>query len=260
MENVELPLNVEYPSNDNNLASRARIGEQLSKLDLHDPFTINSKAPKSHSILKGAYCLDVRYKSSDSIYNFDDMNLTDEWQLEVYLYALGVLLKHNLKSVVDIGCGSGYKLVTYLRNFNTIGYEVEKNIDLLKKRYPDKDWRISTFSDPIDTDVIICADVIEHLVEPDILLAYLIDQKFKFLILSTPDRNLVYPPQSIYRKGPPKNKAHVREWNSEEFLQYVSSFFNIIDHKITNLRQSTQTIICNKKKLLIRRINTIICV
>lgn len=79
--------------------------------------------------------------------------------------------------------------------------------------------------------MIICSDVIEHLVDPDILLSFLEKSNFKFLILSTPERDSVQMKQrGLLWDGPPVNEAHVREWNFEEFEQYISYKFKIIDH------------------------------
>ena len=97
----------------------------------------------------------------------------------------------------------------------------------------------------ITTDVIVCSDVIEHLVDPDELLDYIKAISYKYLILSTPDRDLVYKPSDEGCNGPPANEAHVREWNYQEFDEYISMHFNVIDHRVTNLGQCTQMIICS---------------
>ncbi len=61
---------------------------------------------------------------------------------------------------------------------------------------------------------IVCSDVIEHVANPDELLASLKSIKgTKYYIISTPDRGLI--PQKQY--GPPLNKTHMREWNFKEF-------------------------------------------
>lgn len=154
--------------------------------------------------------------------------------------------KNNFKSVVDIGCGSAYKLVTYLGEYETLGLELPVNVELLRNKYPDKAWMVSDFSltPDIKTDVIICSDVIEHLVDPDELLDYIKKISYKYLILSTPDRDLVYESSEEGYYGPPRNKAHVREWNFNEFAEYISRHFNVVDHRVNNLGQATQMIVC----------------
>jgi hypothetical protein len=80
------------------------------------------------------------------------------------------------------------------------------------------------------------------------LLNYLCVQNFEVLIISTPDRELVYKQEKDkkFLSGPPRNKAHVREWNFVEFEKYIGSKFDIIKHEITNLEQGAQMIICRR--------------
>jgi hypothetical protein len=40
--------------------------------------------------------------------------------------------------------------------------------------------------------------------------------------------------------GPPGNRAHVREWAFDEFAQYIGRRFQLLDHFISNIAQSTQ--------------------
>ena len=62
----------------------------------------------------------------------------------------------------------------------------------------------------------VSADVIEHLVHPEHLLASLREalQWAPLLIVSTPERDLA---RGIVDFGPPGNPCHVREWNLAEF-------------------------------------------
>ena len=198
--------------------------------------------------MKKNYCIDDLYKARTQYHHFEDV-FDDEWQLEVYLHALGLMKKYNYNSVADIGCGSGYKLATYLGEYETIGLELPENIERLRKKYPDKIWEVSNFSvkSNINTDVVICSDVIEHLVDPDELLDYIKSMSYKYLVLSTPDRELVYEPGQQGWDGPPRNLAHVREWNYGEFGDYISRHFNIVDQRVTNLEQATQLVICTPK-------------
>ncbi len=195
------------------------------------------------------YCINPLYRGWKNYHHFDDSPFEDEWQLEVYLHALGLMKKHGLRSVVDIGCGSGYKLVTYLGDYDTLGLELPVNVEKLQAKYPDKRWAVSDFSNKPDivTDVVVCSDVIEHLVDPDELLNFIQGISFQYLVLSTPDRGLLYKPWQWRYYGPPKNRAHIREWTFKEFVHYLSSHFNVIDHRVTNLGQRTQMAICTPK-------------
>jgi len=195
------------------------------------------------------YCIRNSYRARNRYVHYNDLALEDEWQLEVYLHALGLMTKHNLQTIVDIGCGSAYKLMTYLSDYNTLGLEVPANVQVLQEKYPDRKWQISDFKvhSSITTDVMICSDVIEHLVDPDELLEFIKGISYQYLILSTPDRNLIYRPWKKGYWGPPNNKAHQREWTFDEFRKYISAHFDVIDHRVTNLHQWTQMVICKPK-------------
>lgn len=176
----------------------------------------------------------------------DTRESKDEWQLEIYLHALGLMKKHNLSSVLDIGCGSGYKLITYLGEYETIGTELSPAYETLLERYPDRKWVKSDFEMgwELKADVIICSDVIEHLPDPDMLCNFINDTSYKYVVFSTPDRDLRYRFGMKGYWGPPGNVGHVREWNSKEFRTYLSRFFDVVDSRVTNLNQWTQMAIC----------------
>ena len=93
------------------------------------------------------YLLPKSYTINGNNTHFDDTKLTEQYQKEVYALARNILrkvaaLKTNSGrklTVIDIGCGSGWKLVNYLsREFETIGIETEPAISFLREKYPDK--------------------------------------------------------------------------------------------------------------------------
>lgn len=190
------------------------------------------------------YALPAAYRSRTEYCHHDDLPLRDEWQLEVYLHALGLLKKHGLRGpVVDVGCGSGYKLATYLGEYPTVGLELPENVPELRLRYPWKRWEVCDLSGPppvAEASVVVCADVIEHLVDPDELLAYLGRIRWRYLVLSSPARELLRGDPL----GPPVNPAHVREWTTRELRAYVGGAFPVVDHRVVNLAQATQMLVC----------------
>lgn len=182
------------------------------------------------------------YISNNNPTHHNDIPWKDEAQREVYEFCKKFMEDNNFKSVIDVGCGSGYKLIKYLNNFNTIGIETEPCYSYLKKTYPNSKWLLSgeeeksfiEYNDIKNSDVIICSDVIEHIVDPDILVDYLISLNAKYYIISTPCRfMLCHHPRhahiyNISWKGPPSNTGHVREWTMNEFKDYLNDKFNIL--------------------------------
>lgn len=148
--------------------------------------------------------------------------------------------------VLDLGCGSGYKLVHVLGKFRSIGIEIDPTYSWLKEKYPDRSWLLYDEVDPasLSADLIICSDVIEHLENPDDLLDFLEAISFQTLIISTPERDRVAGKKDY---GPPANPAHYREWNEAEFRNFLRERFVIREHKIFNDKSVTQVVICEKK-------------
>jgi 2-polyprenyl-3-methyl-5-hydroxy-6-metoxy-1,4-benzoquinol methylase len=184
------------------------------------------------------YYIKENYTARLNNKDFDDTKLTDEWQKEVYEYAKKIAEENNFKTILDIGTGSGYKLIKHFDNYNTLGIDIPKTVSFLQEKYPTKSWS-DQFVPVTGYDLLISSDVIEHLPDPDILLDLIVQCNPKLIVLSTPERNLLC---KIDHDGPPFNKAHVREWTMDEFYNYISSRFDVLDHYISNHDQATQVI------------------
>lgn len=174
---------------------------------------------------------------------FDDTGFQDEWQSEVYTYARQIADAHNIKSVLDIGTGSGYKLMANFKDFDTLGMDLEPTVKWLSTKYKDRRWT-DGFTAVIGYDMIIASDVIEHILDPDMLLDLIQKCAPKLIVFSTPDRSLS---TLLDLDGPPYNKSHVREWTMFEFRNYIESRFNVLDHFISNKEQHTQVILATLK-------------
>ena len=92
-------------------------------------------------------------------------------------------------------------------------------------------------------DAILCIAVLEHVENPDTLMNFLAAIHFKFLIISTPEREII---RGRGDYGPPENTAHYREWNAAEFENYVQGWFTIKKHHIVNDKSISQVVICIK--------------
>ena len=188
------------------------------------------------------YKIKEEYVHREIAKNFNDLENTDEWQKEVYEKALEISINCNHKIIVDVGTGSAYKLIKYFNNYETIGYDIPKFVKKLKERYSNKIWKDDFV--PVQCDLLIASDVIEHLKDPNELIDFIKKSSPKKIILSTPDRELI----STNQDGPPSNRSHYREWNFKEFYEYVSDYFLIEEHYISNKLQGTQVIVATLKK------------
>jgi SAM-dependent methyltransferase len=154
------------------------------------------------------------------------------WQPQVYKMADFLGKSLNCKYIIDIGCGTAKKLVGLYPNFQIIGVDYKSNLEICKEKYSFGTWiehdlesdDLLRIPDDIVRDaVIVCADVIEHLINPGYLLMHLKElmNKSSICILSTPERDLT---RGINDFGPPQNSSHVREWNREELTSLLTYF------------------------------------
>jgi len=209
---------------------------------------------ENYYIKKGYKC-NPPYDISNNIYD-DTIENADRYQIAVYKKAAAIIKNNNLKSCLDIGCGYGRKLVKYIypvcpditgideehsinycKTNNSVGkwteLDIEKSENLLNRKF----------------DLIIAADVIEHLNNPDTLVKLIKNHTHSntYIIISTPERD--------YRRGknnfgPPQNKYHIREWNSAELIRNLRDRgFIIIDHILVD---DTKRLFRNNLKLLIK--------
>lgn len=170
----------------------------------------------------------------------------DQYQREVYLTALRLANQHHYQNVVDVGCGSGWKLVHHLGHLQTLGIDLPPTVEYLKAKYPERQWEIApSYLEFHGVDLVICSDVIEHVDNPDELCNFLRLINPKHYVISTPDRSLLNHVQPEF--GPPRNKCHVREWTFSEFGEYMRSRFAVDEHFYSNKAQVTQCVVARLK-------------
>ena len=65
-------------------------------------------------------------------------------------------------------------MLKFFNGFDFTGAEIEPTLSWLKQNYPNSNWIKSDFeqSPKEEFDVIICSDVIEHLIDPDDLINF----------------------------------------------------------------------------------------
>lgn len=195
---------------------------------------------------RSSYFIHDGYVHRDKPQYYDDTHSSDDGQDEVYRFAKEIADQYDLKSVIDIGCGSGYKLLKYFRNHATIGLDVPETCAFLHKRYPNRQWAVSDFTAVATpkADLVITSDVIEHVPDPDALLQYILRIAPRYVVLSTPDRNLF---RVGTHDGPPSNPTHLREWSMAELHTYLSVYFEIDEHFISFASQATQCVLARPR-------------
>jgi SAM-dependent methyltransferase len=176
------------------------------------------------------YHLDAAYTPRLVPDYFVDDELNATWQPDVYPEAAALAHRLGARKIVDFGCGTAAKLVQLAPEFEIVGIDFGGNIRACRERYGVGTWVEADFDtdEPVeierfDAAVLVCADVIEHLVRPELLLRRLrraLDGGAHALVLSTPERVRTFGDGDV---GPPINQAHTREWSSQQLESFMAS-------------------------------------
>jgi len=166
------------------------------------------------------------------------IHMANFYQYHVYLRAKRLIVEKGLRSVLDIGCGPALKLARLIAPVckDIVAMDHPDVISFCKQRFAFAQfiaYDIEKDVFPISRafDLVICADVIEHLVEPDKLLddICLASTSDTIIIISTPERNILRGKNCLHSPNP----VHVREWNFAEFDAYLlSRRLAVLEHKL----------------------------
>lgn len=168
------------------------------------------------------------YSSRDQASYFEDVDPHGGgivYQPDVYPLAAHLARRFGCERIIDVGCGTAGKLVPLHPEFGIVGIDIGANIEYCRANFSFGRWISHDLEGgkPLQIDdatvagsLVVCADVVEHLIDPSGLLGVLSDllESAPVALVSTPERDLA---RGRYDAGPPANPAHVREWNLDEF-------------------------------------------
>lgn len=192
------------------------------------------------------YCIREDYQSRSEAQTYVD-DPTKYWnesriaasgfyQYYVYKKAAELASRMDPCAFVDVGCG--YPLKT-----RELILPVTSNITLvdqpsmqamIEDQFPEMkfvplNFEQNDISLQTKFNCLVCADVVEHLLDPDPLLEFIrsVLAPGGYAIISTPERDIARGPNCL--SSP--NAEHVREWNAAEFTQYLNhSGFIVLQH------------------------------
>jgi 2-polyprenyl-3-methyl-5-hydroxy-6-metoxy-1,4-benzoquinol methylase len=182
-----------------------------------------------------SYCIKPGYAHRDAPEYFVDLIQERDgvvWQPDVYPEAARIAERLGATRIIDLGSGSGDKLAALHPRFEIVGIDFGPNLELCRRKFPFGTWLEHDFDSeatlPLSADafagsVVVCADVIEHLVHPELLLDNLhaILESVEAVVISTPERDRTRGPDDF---GPPEHLCHVREWSLSEFGALLQSW------------------------------------
>ncbi|MHA2064190.1 MAG: methyltransferase domain-containing protein [Candidatus Thorarchaeota archaeon] len=158
------------------------------------------------------------------------------YQLEVYRKMATFINPTRITGILDLGCGNPSKLLDFVDSTNKIvGIDFpEKILDIAAvgnevNGPTDKRWLGKDLDEEFDLaekfGIVVCADVIEHVNDADMLLdnAKRHMTEDSVLILSSPEKKTVLG----------ENPLHVREYSKEELsaLLYANDL-EVVEHKV----------------------------
>lgn len=158
------------------------------------------------------------------------------FQAEVYRLAAEVVAAEGLRSVLDVGCGPGGKLLEHLGGRVAELAGVDRPASAAAWPTPSGNavfYAVDLASEDVSLgrtfDLVMSVDVVEHLDDPDRLLDFMrahMHGRSRFL-LSTPEREVLRGPGNL---GSPKAE-HVREWSRDELRGYLESRGLLVDEQ-----------------------------
>jgi SAM-dependent methyltransferase len=172
---------------------------------------------------------------SDDYWTQERIDRSGSYQYYVYKFAAKIALQRKFTCGMDLGCGPGTKTKVFFEKVlkEIILVDQPSSRNLIKNILPEShfigtDLERCEISLDKSFDLIICADVLEHLFNPMPCLQFAREHLAPsgVAIFSSPERDILRGPDCLNSPHP----SHVREWNSEEFkclLQY--SGFNVVN-------------------------------
>jgi 2-polyprenyl-3-methyl-5-hydroxy-6-metoxy-1,4-benzoquinol methylase len=181
------------------------------------------------------------YNAEDSRPYWDEQRIKKSaiYQYYVYESCRRLILKYGFERILDVGCGPAIKTKELLAPLvETVTLVDQPSIaEIVLHGVPTNACFVPANLESSEInlgkpfDLIICADVLEHIIDPNpcmqMIHRYL--RPSGIAVLSTPERDNLH---GIHNCAP-TNPAHVREWNQKEFLSYIKNHsFEIVQHKL----------------------------
>ena len=163
------------------------------------------------------YCISPEYTINPNPKYFRLEHRKTTFQPHVYKLAEFIAKRADARYIIDLGAGDGQKLTPFIDRFNILAVDHGENLLTLLKisGVEGIDWDLERGLPPLESAVlqkaiVIAADVVEHLREPDRFFKALSlwAKQVPYLLISTPDRTRVRGPGNL---GPPGDDAHARE-------------------------------------------------
>jgi 2-polyprenyl-3-methyl-5-hydroxy-6-metoxy-1,4-benzoquinol methylase len=152
-----------------------------------------------------------------------------------------VLSSMPIASVLEIGCGEGFLsgyLSEKLTHVSFTGVDLsEEDVEALKGKFPRIEAHVGSaydlsFLGEREFDLVICAEVLEHLETPEVALDQMIARHPKRVILTVPNEPLFMAAnflrgKNITRLG--NDIEHINHFNPRSFRKLLEPRFDVLE-------------------------------
>ena len=177
------------------------------------------------------------YDPSSDLRYWDEQRLESaaHYQYDVYEAAARIVREQHLKTLLDVGSGPPVKLRALMpAGLDICLVDQPNTAPHAAGLLPAAQFFSTNLEGDFPVigrtfDLVLCADVIEHLVDPDPCLDFLRRHLAPngLLLISTPERDSLRGRDCTHSPHP----MHVREWSLGEFARFLASRnFEIVDH------------------------------
>lgn len=185
-----------------------------------------------------SYCIKAGYRPNDAPTTYDATSdatywnagriaTASEYQYDAYQLAAGLVRSLGIDALLDVGCGPPKKLAELMPPSLRIHLVDQPNTRLAAASLLPHAAFTEANLERADLDLgetfglILCADVIEHLLDPDPCMAFMRRhlRPGGFLLLTTPERDVLRGLDCHHSPHP----MHVREWNRSELRAFLES-------------------------------------
>ena len=208
-----------------------------------NPVMPNSiRQPEEFCITKGYQQQEQAHTRSTCLgeneyWNDERIQSSKIYQYHVYRWAAELIQAHALSSLLDIGCGTGLKLQEHIVPVcnDITGIDQPAGIQAAQKlnspgMYIEVDLERPDLQFNRSFDLMVCADVVEHLLDPDPMMDMIkeLSTPQTLILFSTPDRARLHGKDCMASTKP----EHVREWTASEFASFLDSRgFDLLEHR-----------------------------
>lgn len=183
--------------------------------------------PRSYESQPANVTLDAN-RDDEGYWNAWRIDQSGKYQSHVYRWAGRLVQRAGYRRVLDVGCGVGTKLERYIAPTGATIVGIDQpsavaNCVRLERTgsFGEVDLENPAFEVAEPFDLVIFADVVEHLIDPTPAMEMI------RRVLASDGLALISTPERSRRRGRACRKSekpeHVREWARGEFVRFVKS-------------------------------------